>query len=136
MTIVGLHDFVKVSISAEFKSVLLIMCIDAPESTTNSLSYVFIVDGEGRHQFSEGEKNVFLCSPSFLGYILPFSTLLHGHLALAFPSLHETDPQILGHWVALMRITWANHSKRWVLVSNVGVTSHGFGESNTSDWFQ
>ena len=35
MTVVGLHDFVKVSISAEFKSFLLIMCIDAPESTTN-----------------------------------------------------------------------------------------------------
>ena len=37
-TIVGLHDFVKVSISSEFKSFLLIMCIDAPESTTNSRS--------------------------------------------------------------------------------------------------
>ena len=41
---------------------------------------------------------------SFLQYevyylhILPFSTLLHGHLALAFPSLLETDPQMLGHW--------------------------------------
>ena len=38
LTIVGLHDFVKVSISASLKSFLLIMCIDAPESTTNSLS--------------------------------------------------------------------------------------------------
>ena len=36
MTIVGLHDFVKVSISASLKSFLLIICIDAPESTTNS----------------------------------------------------------------------------------------------------
>ena len=34
MTIVGLHDFVKESISAEFQSFLLIMCIDAPDSTT------------------------------------------------------------------------------------------------------
>ena len=32
----------------------------------------------------------------FYGYILPISTLLHGHLALAFPSL--PDRQILGHW--------------------------------------
>ena len=60
MTIVGLHDFVKVSISALLKSFLLIMCIDA--------------------QF------------------WPASTLLHGHIALAIPSLPETDPQILEHW--------------------------------------
>ena len=33
-----------------------------------------------------------------LGYILPFSTLLLGHIALAILSLLETDPQILGHW--------------------------------------
>ena len=47
--------------SAEFKSFLLIMCIDAPESTTNSLSSGLRVDGAGRHQFSEGEKNAVLC---------------------------------------------------------------------------
>ena len=39
------------------KSFLLIMCIDAPESTTNSLSSGLRVDGAGRHLFSEGEKN-------------------------------------------------------------------------------
>ena len=48
-TVVGLHDFVKVFISAEFKSFLLIMCIDAPESTTNSPSSGFIADGAGTH---------------------------------------------------------------------------------------
>ena len=74
------------------------MCIDAPESTTNSLSAGLIVDGEGRHQFSESEKNVVLCLSFASEYILPFSTLLHGHIALAFPSLLETDPQILEHW--------------------------------------
>ena len=60
MAIVGLHDFVKVSISAEIKSFLLIMSIDAPESTTNSLSSGLRFDGAGRHQFSEGEKNAVL----------------------------------------------------------------------------
>ena len=65
MTIVGLHDFVKVSISASLKSFLLIVCIDAPESTTNSRSSGFNVDA-GRHLFSEGEKNVALsCSFHF-----------------------------------------------------------------------
>ena len=58
MTVVGLLDVVKVSDSAEFKSFLLIMCIDALESTTTSLSSGSRVDGAGKHQFSEGEKNV------------------------------------------------------------------------------
>ena len=34
-----------------------------------------------------------------------------------------------------MRITWANHSKRWILVSNVSMTYDGFCEFYTSDWF-
>ena len=59
MTTVGLHDLVKVSISASFKSFLLIICIDAPESTTNSRSSGLRVDA-GRHLFSEGEKNAAL----------------------------------------------------------------------------
>ena len=46
---------------SEFKTFLLIMCIDAPESTTNSLSSGLRVDGAGRHQFWEGEKNAVLC---------------------------------------------------------------------------
>ena len=40
------------------------MCIDAPESTTNSLSSGLISDGEGRHHFSVGEENVALCFSS------------------------------------------------------------------------
>ena len=65
MTIAGLHDFVKISISASRKSFLLIICIDAPESTTNSLSSSLRV-GAGKHLFSEGEKNVALsCSFNF-----------------------------------------------------------------------
>ena len=35
---------------------------------------------------------------------------------------------------ALMRFTWANHSERRILVSNVSVTFHGFRKSSTSDW--
>ena len=69
MTIVGLHGFVKVSISASFESFLLIMCIDALESTTNSRSSGLRVDA-GRHIFSEGEKNV------ALSYSFRWNTLL------------------------------------------------------------
>ena len=97
MTVVGLLDVVKISISAEFKSFLLIMCIDAQESTTNSLSSGLRFDGAGRHQFSEGEKNVALsCSFNFNTLLASF------HAASRAPcSCHsvssETDPQILGH---------------------------------------
>ena len=72
------------------------MCIDALGSTTNSPSSGLIVDGEGRHQFCR--TMLFYVSPLVSGYILPFSTLFHGHIALAIPSLRQTDPQILGHW--------------------------------------
>ena len=61
MTIVGLHDFVKVSISASLKSFLLIICIDAPESTTNSRSSGFNVDA-GKHLFSADKNVALLCS--------------------------------------------------------------------------
>ena len=39
---------------------LLIICIDALESTTNSRSPGLRFDGASRHQFSEGEKNALL----------------------------------------------------------------------------
>ena len=81
-------------------------------------------------------RMLFYVSPLILGYFWPTSTLLDGHLALATLSPLETDPKFWSIGVALMRITWANHSKRWILVSNVTMTYHGFSESNTSDWFQ
>ena len=37
-------------------------------------------------------------SPLIFGYFWPTSTLLHGHIALATPSLPKTDPQILVCW--------------------------------------
>ena len=97
MTVVGPHDFVQVSITSEFKSFLLIMCIDAPESTTNSRSSGLRFDA-GRHLFSEGEKNVALsCSFNFNTLLASF------HAASRAPcSCHsvplETDPQILERW--------------------------------------
>ena len=100
---IGCYDYrrttrlVNLSISASLKSLLLIMCIDAPESTTNSRSSGLRFD-PGRHLFSEGGKNVALFSPLILCYFWPPSTLLRGHLALATLSPLETDPQILEHW--------------------------------------
>ena len=62
---------VKVSISALLRSFLL-MCIDAPESTTNSLSSGFNVDA-GRHLFSGDEKNAALsCSFNLNTFLASF----------------------------------------------------------------
>ena len=54
--------------------------IDAPESTTNSLSSGLMVDGAGRHQFSEGEKNVVLCfSFNFLIFLASLHAASRAH---------------------------------------------------------
>ena len=97
MTIVGLHDFVKVSISASLKSFLLIMCIDAPESTTNSRSSGLRVDA-GRHLLSEGEKNIALsCSFNFNTLLASFHAASRAPCSCHSVSL-ETNPQILERW--------------------------------------
>ena len=97
------------------------MCIDAPESTTNSLSSGLRVDA-GRHLFSEGEKNVAL----FFSFL--FSNTF-GQLPRCFagppllPLCLLLRP-ILKFWsvgATLMRFTWANPSERRVSVSNVCV---------------
>ena len=74
------------------------MCIDAPESTTNSLSSGLGVDGASKHIFPKVRRLLFFVSRSISGYFWPASKLLHGHIALATLSLPETDPQILEHW--------------------------------------
>ena len=135
MTIVGLHDFVKVSISAEFKSFLLIIYIDAPESTTNSRSSSLRVDA-GRHLFSEGEKNVALsCSFLILTHFSTASTLLRRHLTLATLSLPEIDPQILERWGYADEVHQGKYiSDRRIFVSNFSVTRNSLRELSTLDW--
>ena len=120
MTIVGLHDFVKVSISALLKSFLLIMCIDAPESTTNSLSSGFNVDA-GRHLFS-GMRRMLLFGARFAGtLLLPLCLLLRP--ILKFRSVEAT----------LVRCTWTNVTERGILVSNFGMTCNSLCELHTLD---
>ena len=60
ITAVGFLDTRIVSSSTEFRSFLLRMCIEAPESTTNSPSSGVVKDGAGRHQSSESDKNATL----------------------------------------------------------------------------
>ena len=102
------------------------MCIDAPESTTNSRSLSLRVDA-GKHLFSESEKKV------TLSYFFYFYTLLASfHAALAYSLLLPLClllRPILKFWsvgTALVRFNWANESERRILVSNVRVTCNGF----------
>ena len=44
--------------------------------------------------FPKVRRMLFYVSPLIFESFWPF----HGHIALAIPSLLETDPQILGHW--------------------------------------
>ena len=100
MTIEGLHDyFVKVSISASFKSFLLIIYIDAPESTTNSRSSSLRFDGVGRHLLSESEKNAaFYFSFIFNTIWASFHAASRAPCSCHSVSSPETDPQILERW--------------------------------------
>ena len=45
---------------------------------------------------SKVRRMLFCVSPLASGFSLPTSTLLHGHIALAVPSLLETDPHNFG----------------------------------------
>ena len=60
ITVVGFFEILMVSNSAESRSLLLTMCILAPESTTNSLSSSSFVDAAGIIHFSVGEFSVAL----------------------------------------------------------------------------
>ena len=70
------------------------MCIDAPESTTNSLSSGFNVDA-GRHLFSEGEKNVALFFSVNLRTLWASFHTVSWHIVFGIVFLLDIDPQIL-----------------------------------------
>ena len=135
MTIVGLHDFVKVSISALLKSLLLIMCIDAPESTTNSRSSGFNVDA-GRHLFSGDGKNAALsCSFNVSTLLASFHTASRAPCSChSFSSCERSSnfgalgPRSWGSF------TWINVTERGILVSNFGMTCNCLREFHTLDW--
>ena len=114
-----------------------IMCIDAPESTTNSLPSGLRVDVAGRHQFSEGEKNaVSFFSFNFWDFFGQPPRCFTGTSVLPFRLLLRPILNFCSVGYTLMRITRVNQSKRWILVSSVSMTYHSLRESNTSYWFQ
>ena len=110
------------------------MCIDAPGYTTNSLSSGSILDGERTQHFSEGEKKVDLCfSFNFKFFLVSFYAASRTHRS----RLPEIDPQILERSGCADEVLLGKiKNRRWFLVSTVGLTQYGFGESNSSDWFR
>ena len=135
MTVVGPHDFVKVSISALLRYFLLIMCIDAPESTKNSLSSGLRVDAS-RHLFSKSEKNAALrCSFNFDTFLASFHATSRAPCSCHSVSSSDRSSNFLNIGATLMRFTWANHSERRISVTNFSLTRNGFCEFYTSDRF-
>ena len=110
------------------------MCIDAPESTTNSRSSSLRFDA-GRHLFSDGEKNVALF------FSFHFNTLVASFHAAsrALRSCHSVSSwdrsSNLDVGAALMRFLWADHSDRKILILNLSVMCNIFREFYTLDWF-
>ena len=110
--------------------------IDATESTTNSLSSGLRVDGAGKHQFSEGEKNAALFfSFNFWNTFGQPPRCFTGTSLLPFRLFLRTILKFWSVGATLMRFTWAYQSERRILVSNVCVTCNGFREFYTSDRF-
>ena len=84
--------------------------------------------------FPKVRRMLLFHAPLILPHFWPASTLLRGHLALATLSPLET----LKFWsvgTTLVRFTWANRSKRWILVSNFSMTRNSLLELYTLDWF-
>ena len=134
MTIVGLHDFVKLSISAEFKSFLLIMCIDAPGSRKNSLSSGLRMDDAGRPPvFPKMRKMMLFLAPWILAHFCSFHAASWTPLLLPLCLFLRLILKFESVGITLMRIIWTNHSIRWILISNVSVTYDDFREFYTSD---
>ena len=111
------------------------MCIDAPESTTNSRSSGLRVDA-GRHICWEGEKNAALwCSFNFNTFLASF------HAASRAPcSCHSVcSRDRSSNFGAFGLRSWGSPgqiSERRILVSNFGVTCNSLCDSHTLDWLR
>ena len=119
---VGLHDFVKVLISVFLKSFLLIMCIDALGSTTNSHSSGFNVDAR-KHLFSGDWKNVALwCSFNFDTFLASFHAASRAPCSCHSVSSCERSSNFGTSGLRSWSFTWTNLTERGIFVSNFGMT--------------
>ena len=100
---------------------LLIMCIDAPESTTNSRSSGLRLDASKS------------CSFNFNTFLASFHVASRAPCSCYSVSSCEGSSKIWSAGATLMRFTWANISERRILVSNFGVTCNSLCEFHTLD---
>ena len=124
MTIVGLHDFVTVSISASLKSFFADRVHWRVRVDNKFFPQIQKLMQASTH-FPKVRRMLLFLAPLISTHFWAASTPLRGHLALATPSPPETDPQILERWGyahEVMRFTWANISERRILVSNFSMT--------------
>ena len=115
---------------------LLIMCIDAPESTTNSLSSGWRVDA-GKHLFSEGEKNVALsCSFNFNTFLASFLAASRAPCSCHSVSSRDRSSNFGALGLRWCGSPWANLSERRILVSNFGMACNSLCAFYTLDWLR
>ena len=86
--------------------------------------------------FPKVRRMLFYLSSLILGFFGQLPRCFTGTSLLPFRLFLRPILKFCGIGVTLLRFTWANHSERWFLVPNVGVTYHGFSELNTSYWLQ
>ena len=80
ITVVGLLDVLMVSTSAELRSLLLTICMLAPESTTNSFSSSFMVDAAGIiHSFCTRTEWSFVLFFELVNVLARFHALPRAH---------------------------------------------------------
>ena len=111
------------------------MCIDAPESTTNSLSSGFNVDA-GRHLFS-GDENVALsCSFNLHTFLASFHAASRAVCSCHSVSSCERSSNFGALGLRSWRFTRTNLTERGILVSNFGMTCNSLCELHTLDWLR
>ena len=114
------------------------MCMDAPESTTNSLCSGFIVDGAGKLHSSVDEKKVVLSVSFELVDIIGQSPRVSaGASLLSFSLLLRPILKFHSVGTALVRNFDLYFIQRWTFVfSDVSMTQRSSCESYSSNWSQ
>ena len=93
------------------------MCIDAPESTTKSLSSSFVTDGAGRHHSLASEKNAAFSFSFELKDIIGKSPRVSaGASLLSFSLLQRPVLEFQSVRTALMRNFDLYFTKRWTFI--------------------
>ena len=105
--------------------------------TQNSFSSGLILNGEGRHHFSVGKKNVALrYSFNFRIFFASYHAVSRAQCSYHSVSSWDRSSNLgaLGQrwWESLWKILLSD----WFFVSKCGIAQYCGGEAETSDWFR